>query len=782
MFVGANKQSFSVDYNSAQSLVAYGAGTNIALWNPTDPNHKGVSYTLKNHSQEVTCVRFVPDGEFLISCAEDHNINIWQKSDLVPYKLVQTINAHSGSITCIAVLNSNLFATGSSDGQIKLWHKVDPAAWKEVHSEQIKPGFYPLSLALQDISSDKVLLSVGGTNFNLYIYSFILSAGQVSDFTQAAVLTGHEDWIKCLSFIKESPDNYLLASGSQDRYIRLWRLRLNEQIDNSDEDSSKLILLSNKQYKFNIQDTKAAFSFEALIMGHDDWVTGLAWHPSASSNKTLQLLSSSADTALMIWEMDHESGIWVCVSRLGELSIKGASTATGASGGFWSCNWFVKDGEQYILTNGKTGSIRAYKSDNSTNWDAILSVTGPCKEITDLKWSKGGDYFMATSLDQTTRLLAPWSVNKPVVTWHEFARPQIHGYDMICLDNISSTKFVSGGDEKILRVFEMTDSISKLLKNFSGVNVDTNDTLPETAALPVLGLSNKAANEQLEAGEAAQQQQDAEENQEPTEPKKEDFLTGLTTPPLEDHLQRFTLFPELEKLYGHGYEITSCVVSPNGALIASACKSNSTKHGMLRIFNVNNDYQQCDQTLPGHNLTVTNIEFSPSGQYLVSVSRDRQFILWKVTDEEKGTFEMVENNPKAHTRIIWDCDWVPTNSYGDFFATVGRDKHIKLWNITEKVNLAASLKLEEVVTAITCYKYLLESKVLIAIGTEAGALQLFTVDLSSDVKEFTLLHKVDSSITPAAKVSKMKFSHKQGAIMLAVGSGDTSIRLYNIDV
>ena len=33
-------------------------------------------------------------------------------------------------------------------------------------------------------------------------------------------------------------------------------------------------------------------------------------------------------------------------------------------------------------------------------------------------------------------------------SWHEFARPQIHGYDMICYDNISPTKFVSGGDEK----------------------------------------------------------------------------------------------------------------------------------------------------------------------------------------------------------------------------------------------------------------------------------------------------------------------------------------------
>ena len=151
------------------------------------------------------------------------------------------------------------------------------------------------------------------------------------------------------------------------------------------------------------------------------------------------------------------------------------------------------------MANGKTGSFRVYKTvdKEARTWEAVLGVTGPTREVTDLVWSLNGEYFSMTSLDQTTRLFAPWVKNRDFDTWHEFARPQIHGYDMICLDNISATKYVSGGDEKLLRGSEMTHSISRLLHNFCGIDIvssESQEELPESASLPVLGLSNKAAN------------------------------------------------------------------------------------------------------------------------------------------------------------------------------------------------------------------------------------------------------------------------------------------------
>lgn len=787
IFVGANKQSLVSDYNFEDEVVAFGAGTMIAMWKPLAEDQRGVYDTYKKHRGEVTVVRFVQKTPYLISAAEDGIINLWRKQG-ARYEHLRSLEFHQLSVTCLSVISADVFVSGSADGCIAVWKKDSKEEnWAVIHEFTVKNNFYPLTLALQNAGNKgEYVLAIGGTDVKVHLYSFVLASDSmlVLNFTHCASLSGHEDWIKCLSFVEEEPQgSYILASGSQDRYVRLWRLKLNDT-DPDDQDSLKLVLLSNKKYRISIGDhNNASICFDALIMGHDDWVSDLRWHPSYyyGTNKALRLLTSTADTALMIWEMDEESGIWCCVSRLGELSIKGALTATGASGGFWSCLWFRgPNEEEYIIANGKTGSFRMYTSSDSEKktWVPSLGITGPARESTDIVWSLGGDYVMSTSLDQTTRLFAPWRVNKET-TWHEFARPQIHGYDMICLDNINLTKFVSGGDEKILRVFEMTNSIKGLLERFAGINVDTsNEALPDAAALPVLGLSNKAANDQLEAGQAHEESQNDDGNE-----AINDVLDELSTPPLEDYLQRYTLFPELEKLYGHGYEITCCATSPDGKLIASACRSNNSRHAVIRLFNVENDYLQCKDTLKGHNLSITSLAFSVDGKYLMAVSRDRLFSLWKYVGDTQ--FELVRLQEKAHSRIVWDCSWAPITQYGSFVFTCARDKQVKLWEIKEnEINAVASIKLESAVTSIDCLKYIFSNgRVHMAAGLENGLISFLTTDLSKQDKEIVVDFEFDTTITPADKITKVKFSPTliSDRIHLACTSADHSVRLYSIN-
>jgi elongator complex protein 2 len=84
---------------------------------------------------------------------------------------------------------------------------------------------------------------------------------------------------------------------------------------------------------------------------------------------------------------------------------------------------------------------------------------------------------MSTSLDQTTRLFAEHTVPG---CWYELGRPQIHGYDMNTLctvknlknsetskGNYLSSKILSGGDEKVLRLFEAPYNYVKTMNSLS---------------------------------------------------------------------------------------------------------------------------------------------------------------------------------------------------------------------------------------------------------------------------------------------------------------------------
>ena len=46
----------------------------------------------------------------------------------------------------------------------------------------------------------------------------------------------------------------------------------------------------------------------------------------------------------------------------------------------------------------------------------------------------------------------------------------------------------------------------------------------------------------------------------------------FSEPPTEGDLLQNTLWPEIQKLYGHGFEIFALACHPSGTVLASACK------------------------------------------------------------------------------------------------------------------------------------------------------------------------------------------------------------------
>lgn len=218
---------------------------------------------------------------------------------------------------------------------------------------------------------------------------------------------------------------------------------------------------------------------------------------------------------------------------------------------------------------------------------------------------------VSTSLDQTSRIYTTWeNTFSKTKTWHEISRAQVHGHDINAIKFLSiqnrvepdsnrniADLLICGADEKILRVLEPPASFINIANKFTGTRLrlyfpsesaeeeylsDRETVTYKTkteGGYNVLGLLVKAAK--LE--KVTYYFKDEEEGVEDMESNFE-IPYDYQLPPIEDYLFKNTLWPEVNKLYGHGYEIVCVDAKRDGSLIASCCKSQSSAHSTIFLW------------------------------------------------------------------------------------------------------------------------------------------------------------------------------------------------------
>ncbi|KAG8850535.1 hypothetical protein FRB91_008987 [Serendipita sp. 411] len=533
-------------------------------------------------------------------------------------------------------------------------------------------------------------------------------------------------------------------------------------------DSSEPLLavgLTDTRIRLYVRQGKQ-FVEAVSLSGHEDWVKALAFNTANSvvGQTSLMLSSGSQDGTIRLWEIlpvagreekstkdledqllddfeaSLESQIWTNHHRFGDVGGQ-------RLGGFVGALWV---NEHEIIAWGWNGGTRRWGFIDD-QWSELQAVTGHASPVHGIDWEPSGRYLVSASIDQTVRIHGPHGPK-----WLELARPQTHGYDCIQAAFLSDLRFASISDEKVTRVFDAPGAFVQLT-NGLGIRVDEDDgqNRPMVANVPPLGLSNKAMIDDVD----------------------QQVNPSLSRPPFEAELAATTLWPEIEKIFGHGYESISLSVSRSKTLIATSCKATTAKHAVVRLYDAQT-FKPFGSPLHGHTLTVTKTAFNKDDRLILAVGKDRTWHLFGRHDSQNEYEPIVAC--KAHARVVWDCSWMHEV---DIFATASRDKTVKVWDAsgdpTKMQKPIATIKLEQGATAVDFRPADDSGMVLMAIGLENGDILIYAGSLGSS-HDWSLHLKLPPSLAHSDHVRSVRWRPERNLLQLASCSDDHSVRILEL--
>lgn len=673
--------------------------------------------------------------------------------------------------------------------------------------------------------SSSLLLACGGTDKNIRLYTCQTSKAPLL-FDPVCILSGPENWVRSLAFNHALTPNgnveVLLACASQDRFVRIWSIQPKSASQREPTSDFDLIPQYAPPTRFFGPDgTVLGATLDAVLVGHEDWIHSVCWRPSPPTSvptcpgprSSLTLMTASMDRSMMLWShIDGNEGLWMSHASLGDAGAQ-------CLGYFTGC-FSSSDGGGRILAHGFTGALHLWEegvsaSSTSRLWEPRHALGGHFAPVMGCTWGGDGACLLTASEDQTVRLFTKVSGQ-----WCEAGRPQIHGHDFSCIASVPnnpsvseeagydqkvllSSVYVSGSEEKMLRVFEAPQVFVDTLNLARGRpvvgQVKGKQGRAFGASIPALGLSNKAVFE----GETSAKGEVKGGKGEGFPEGGSDFVPECAPSvssgrPLEEHLAQNTLWPEIHKLYGHGDDVHCVSASHDGTLVASGCVAKSTSAAEIWIWEVGT-WKGVAQ-LQAHTLTVTQLCWSHNDDMLASCSRDRSFSVFRrIQARPSGgpdTFELIQRVKNAHTRILWGISWSPDDS---ILATGSRDETVKMWGVV-KNSQNGSIAVEDkpvfslplFQSAVTCLSFspasLSPSYHLLAIGLEDGSLCLWKVPTEGD---FSLAKEVWRSsifIKHAAAVSALSWrnagSSEDGKHNLELGTcgRDHAVSIYSISL
>jgi len=230
-----------------KKIATGGVDGTVRLW---DAETRKALVVSKEHTTEVTSLAFYPTGLYLLSASKAGRLILWNTSN---EKVERRFNTNGADVLSIAVSpDSRRFVTAESTGKVQLWSMIEEKSLAEFtgHDGPARAVAYsPLDQRVLSCGDDgTVRLWDVDTNRPLHIWTpgagsakwrsvdfspgatRAVAANDAGDVVLFSAADGErldtfEGHLKGATCCKFSPTGAVIASGSHDRTLRLWRLR-----------------------------------------------------------------------------------------------------------------------------------------------------------------------------------------------------------------------------------------------------------------------------------------------------------------------------------------------------------------------------------------------------------------------------------------------------------------------------------------------------------------------------------------------------------------------------